>query len=65
VTGDSNVARRSADFVQHLNRFPEDLRDIRRLQRRFALSSAEVAAALESWSVLGGASPRLKELLTH
>jgi len=65
VSEDSNVARRSADFVQHLNRFPEDLRDIRRLQRRFALSSAEVAAALESWCGVGGASPRLKELPAH
>jgi hypothetical protein len=59
------ATRRSADFVSHLKRYPEDLRDIRRLQRKFALSSAEVALALEAWRAADGASHRLKELLSH
>jgi hypothetical protein len=33
-------------FLQHLTRYPEDLRDIRRLRRRYRLSTLEVARAL-------------------
>jgi len=36
-------------LMEHLVRFPEDLRDIRRLQRVYAMTAAEVARALESW----------------
>ena len=36
-------------LVLHLDRYPEDLRDIGRLQRRFGLSSIEVAQALDAW----------------
>src|SRR5215470_2501187 len=34
TTNESSTPNRSA-LIQHLARFPEDLRDIRRLQRRF------------------------------
>lgn len=44
-----NAMRRSAELLSHLERFPEDLLDIRRLQRRFALSAGEVARTLEAW----------------
>jgi hypothetical protein len=53
MTSESTVARRSAELVNHLARFPEDLRDIRRLQRRFELTAAEVATALEAWRTDG------------
>jgi hypothetical protein len=49
MTSDSTVVRRLAALVSHLERFPEDLRDIRRLQRQFAMTTAEVAAALDAW----------------
>lgn len=62
---ESALTRRSADFLSHLHRFPEDLCDIRRLQRRFGLSSQEVAAALDAWRAGAGASRQLKELLSH
>lgn len=40
---------RRAALVAHLGRHPEDLRDIRRLQRRFGLSAAEADSAIEDW----------------
>ena len=49
MTSESTVARRSAELVHHLERFPEDLCDIRRLQRQFALTTTEVASA--RWAV--------------
>ena len=49
TTEESGKLDRSA-LIRHLARFPEDLRDIRRLQRRFQLSALEVARALEEWS---------------
>jgi len=42
----------SADLLQHLIRYPEDLLDIRRLQRSFGVPSQRVAQVL--WKV----SPR-------
>lgn len=65
MTSDSTVARRCAALVGHLDRFPEDLRDIRRLQRRFALTTVEVAAALEAWRDTDGGVGRLDELLPN
>lgn len=62
---ESTLTRRCADFVSHLERFPEDLRDIRRLQRRFRLSTEEVAAALDTWRAGRGASRQPEELLSH
>ncbi|MBY0279175.1 hypothetical protein K2Z84_27900 [Candidatus Binatia bacterium] len=62
---ESTLMRRSADFVSHLDRFPEDLRDIRRLQRRFRLSAEEVAAALDTWRADPDPSRQLKEMLSH
>ncbi|MEW6272566.1 MAG: hypothetical protein AB1689_25080 [Thermodesulfobacteriota bacterium] len=53
------------DLVEHLRRFPEDLRDIRRLQRRFGLSAAEAARALEVWTEQGRGPAELKRLLVH
>jgi hypothetical protein len=35
-------------FLQHLTQYPEDLRDIRRLRRRYRLSQLELAHALAS-----------------
>lgn len=40
---------RSEALAHHLARFPEDLRDIRRLQRRFDLDATQAARAIESW----------------
>lgn len=34
-------------FLQHLTRYPEDLRDIRRLGRRYRLSSLDLARILK------------------
>lgn len=65
MTTEQNGTVRSADLIQHLLRFPEDLRDIRRLQRRFALSTAEVARALEVWRAHDSGAQRLKQVLTH
>jgi hypothetical protein len=65
MTTEQNGALRSADLIQHLLQFPEDLRDIRRLQRRFGLSAAEVARALEAWRSHDGGAQRLKQVLTH
>ena len=65
MTTDTTEMRRSSDLLSHLNRFPEDLRDIRRLQRRFGLSSAEVAAALDAWRTADGAGRRLEEMRSH
>ncbi len=53
-----------ADFIQHLRRFPEDLRDIRRLQRRFGLSGSEAARALDLW-LLQDFVAQLKSSWTH
>ena len=33
-------------LLQHLTRYPEDLRDVRRLRRRYRLSTLEMARAL-------------------
>jgi hypothetical protein len=65
MTTDQRGTVRSADLIQHLQQFPEDLRDIRRLQRRFGLSVAEVARALEAWRAQDGGVQRLKQVLTH
>ena len=65
MTSESTVARRSAALVSHLDRFPEDLRDIRRLQRQFAMTTVEVAAALDAWRKMRPESLRLDELLPH
>jgi len=56
---------RAADLIHHLTRFPEDLRDIRRLQRRYGLSAPEVARALETLGVAEGGAAALKRVLTH
>jgi hypothetical protein len=64
MTTEQDRTPRSADFIQHLQRFPEDLRDIRRLQRHFGLTAPEAARALELWQVQEGAA-RLKRTLTH
>jgi hypothetical protein len=65
MTGESTLARRSAALVSHLERFPEDLRDIRRLQRRFSLTTVEVAAALDAWRGIRPEGLRLGETLPH
>lgn len=65
MTTEVGDARKSAEFLSHLTRFPEDLRDIRRLQRKFGLSAAEVAIALDAWRAADGNAQRLKELLSH
>jgi hypothetical protein len=65
MTTEQTGTARSAELLQHLLRFPEDLRDIRRLQRRFGLSSAEVSRALEAWRTHDGGAQRLKRVLTH
>ena len=36
----------SSALLEHLMRFPEDLRDIRRLRRRFRLSSLDLSRVL-------------------
>lgn len=65
MTTEQNPTPRSAEFIRHLLQFPEDLRDIRRLQRRFGLSSAEVARALEAWRSQESGAQRLKHALSH
>lgn len=65
MTTEENRAPRSAELIQHLDRFPEDLRDIRRLQRRFGLSAPEVARALEAWRTEPNGVRRLKQSMTH
>jgi hypothetical protein len=49
MTTEPNRSTKSVAFIEHLARFPEDLRDIRRLQRRYALTVAEAALALDGW----------------
>ena len=64
MTSEANGIRRSADLLSHLDRFPEDLLDIRRLQRKFELSADEVARALEAWrDGAGGVVPRFEDSL--
>lgn len=46
---EDNSSTKSVALIEHLVRFPEDLRDMRRLQRRFELTAAEAAVALECW----------------
>jgi len=65
MTTEQNSPPRTHDFIQHLVRFPEDLRDIRRLQRRFGLSSSEVARALEVWGARESGAQALKRALSH
>lgn len=65
MTSESTVVRRSAALVRHLERFPEDLRDIRRLQRQFALTTVEVAAALDAWRKVRPDARHLDELMAH
>lgn len=48
MTAEQNRSSKSMALIEHLVRFPEDLRDIRRLQRRYGLTAVEVALALES-----------------
>lgn len=48
MTEQQSRSTKSVALIEHLARFPEDLRDIRRLQRRYALSASEVAVALET-----------------
>jgi hypothetical protein len=49
MTTAENSSRKSDALIEHLARFPEDLRDIRRLQRRYGMTAEEVALALEGW----------------
>jgi hypothetical protein len=65
MTTEQNASPRAVDLIQHLTRFPEDLRDIRRLQRRFGLSSAEAARALEVWRAQESGASALKQALSH
>lgn len=65
MTTEQKATPRTRDFIQHLVRFPEDLRDIRRLQRRFGLTSSEAARALEAWVAEDGGVQSLKRVLTH
>ena len=65
MTTEHDTLPRTAGLIQHLLRFPEDLRDIRRLQRRFGLSTAEVARALEAWRAEESGPRRLKQVLSH
>lgn len=65
MTTEQKATPRTRDFIQHLERFPEDLRDIRRLQRRFGLSSNEAARALETWVAEESGAQSLKRVLTH
>ena len=62
MTSEKTIPTNSVALVAHLDRFPEDLRDIRRLQRRFALTTAEVSRAIESWRDLPVQSERGGEL---
>lgn len=57
TAGAERDAANSTALILHLARFPEDLRDIRRLQRRFGLSADEVARALDAWRCDDQASP--------
>jgi hypothetical protein len=65
MSTDPTTLPRSAELLRHLTRFPEDLRDIRRLQRRFGLSAAEVAVALDAWRAQESNVRRLKDSLSH
>lgn len=65
MTTEQNSPPRTRELIQHLARFPEDLRDIRRLQRRFGLSSNEVARALEMWGAQESGAQALKRALSH
>ena len=47
MTTNESSPNRSA-LIQHLVRFPEDLRDIRRLQRRFRVTAMEAARAIDA-----------------
>ena len=49
MTEDNSSSTKSVALIEHLDRFPEDLRDMRRLQKRFKLTAAEAALALECW----------------
>lgn len=49
MTEDTSSSTKSVALIEHLDRFPEDLRDMRRLQKRFKLTAAEAALALECW----------------
>ena len=62
MTAEENRSSKSLALIEHLARFPEDLRDIRRLQRRYALTTAEVALALESLRRVVDASAPAKQL---
>jgi hypothetical protein len=62
MTTSKDSSTRSLAFIEHLVRFPEDLRDIRRLQRQFRLTAAEAARALEAWHRGVLAAPRRPEL---
>jgi hypothetical protein len=45
MTTEAGASGASA-FLRHLTRYPEDLRDIRRLGRRYRLSPLDLARAL-------------------
>jgi hypothetical protein len=49
MTTAQNPSRKTDALMEHLARFPEDLRDIRRLQRRYAMTTEEVSVALEGF----------------
>ena len=49
MTAETTSPAKLLPFIRHLDRFPEDLRDIRRLQRTFRLSAREASRALDSW----------------
>ena len=65
TTNESSSPNRSA-LIQHLVRFPEDLRDIRRLQRRFRLTAMEAARALDAaFDTMREASAGQKPAVEH
>ena len=49
MTTSTRARPESLAFIRHLDRFPADLRDIRRLQRKFRLTVPEAARALSFW----------------
>jgi hypothetical protein len=49
MVSETSDSVRSEAFIRHLARYPEDLCDIRRLQRLFRLSAPDVSRALNQW----------------
>jgi hypothetical protein len=67
MTTNEGRSPNSTALIQHLVRFPEDLRDIRRLQRRFRLTAMEAARALDAVDLITTTEPglRVKPALEH